>query len=92
MFCVCSEEEEEEKEEEEEEEEEIATIPLDVSRVVRPPADDGRGAETHHIAYSFITLALYAVGMYYLLGAESSNRGPELPTLWSQYVSYNIKA
>ena len=28
-------------------EEEIATILLDVSRVVLPPADDGRVAETH---------------------------------------------
>ena len=36
--CVC------------EAEEEITTIQLDVSRVVLPPADDGRGAETHHVA------------------------------------------
>ena len=58
------------------------------------PADDGRGAETHQVAHSLFTFLLYAVGMYNLLGADSSTRGPESPTLWSQYlsyISYNIK-
>ena len=75
MCCVCEAEEEIATTTEDE----VTTIRLDVSRVVLPPADDGRGAETHHIAYSLFTLVLYAVGMYYLLGADSSNRGPELP-------------
>ena len=82
VCCVCS------------DDEEITTIQLDVSRVVLPPADDGRGAETHQVAHSLFTFSLYAVGMYFLLGADSSTRGPELPTRWSQYVSYmsyNIK-
>ena len=41
------------------------TIHLDVSRVVLPPADDGRVAETHQFAELFITIILYVLGMLY---------------------------
>ena len=83
MCCVC------------EAEEETATIQLDVSRVVVPLADDGRGAETHHVAYCIFTIILYAVGIYYVLGVDTLR--PEFPTLWSgpyqcpQYVPSIIR-
>ena len=80
VCCVCA------------AEEEIATIRLDVSRVVLPPADDGRGAEKHRVACLICTIFLYAVGMFYVLGADSSNRGLEFPTLWSQYVHHSINS
>ena len=72
-------------------EEEIATIQLDASRVVLPPADEAGEAETQHSVYIAFTLLLYAVGMYYLLGADSSNRGPGLPTPWSHILLVRIK-
>ena len=80
VCCVC------------EAEEETATIQLDVSRVVLPLADDGRGAETHHVAYCIFTIILYAVGIYYVLGANIVE--PGFPTLWSgppPYVRSIIK-
>ncbi len=46
-------------------EEEIATILLDVSRVVLPPADEAGEAETHHVLGTFsalLTFLIYAVG------------------------------
>ena len=66
------------------------TIHLDVSRVVLPPADDGRVAETHQVAELLITVLLYVLGMLYVLGADSrlrsyntATRGPRFPTPWS---------
>ena len=81
ICCVC------------EPEEELTidpTIHLDVSRVVLPPADDGRVAETHQFTESafsldvlslLITLITYAAGTREVLW---TNRGPRFPTPWSQ--------
>ena len=65
-------------------EEEIATIHLDASGVVFPPADEAGEAETQHVAYFFFTLILYAVGLYHLLAPGPYQR--------LQYVRSIIKA
>ena len=80
ICCVCG-----------PEEEETTTIHLDVSRVVLPPADDGRVAETHQFTdtlSALITLITYAAGTHEVLW---TNRGPRFPTPWSQilYVCTN---
>ena len=79
MCCVCG------------PEKETTTIHLDVTRVVLPPADDGRVAETHRVSELILTIFLYFIGMFYVLGADSSNRGPGLPTPWSHILLVRIK-
>ena len=51
--------------------EEISTIQLDASRVVLPHADEAGEAETHQVARIIFTMFFYAVGMFYVLGADS---------------------
>ena len=56
-------------------------------RVVLPPADEAGEAETHHVLGTFsmlLTFLIYAVGMFYMLCYDSTNRGPGLPTPWSR--------